>query len=120
MPYCCICGKPNVQDAVFCNYCGNQLNTLQRPRERQAVQYEIITLPHRYCKGTGKDTGPLIPAKCRTCDGTGKVSMKMESDAHLVTCSLCKGSGVDPSALLSAECPRCRGTGQVSQKIPII
>ena len=120
MPFCSGCGKPNVQDAAFCNYCGHSLNNLQRTGEQQAVHYKIVTLPHKYCKGTGKDTGPLIPIKCRTCDGTGEVSLKIESDARLVTCSLCKGSGVDPSALLDAECCRCHGTGKVAQKIPIL
>jgi DnaJ-class molecular chaperone len=114
MPFCSRCGKPNVQDASFCNYCGHQIS-----EQRAPPAYRIVTLRHAYCNGSGRDTEPLIPKTCQTCNGTGKVSLRIAESDRLVTCRICSGSGVDSrTAMRGVECKNCHGTGQVPEKVP--
>jgi len=119
MPFCNRCGKENPPDASFCNRCGFQITNINNTYG-QPTSYQIVELEHMFCGGSGKDTHRvLLPVKCQTCKGTGKVTLRIESTDQLVQCSNCGGSGVDDrSSLIGVECKRCFGTGKVPQKIP--
>ena len=117
MQFCSKCGKRNPSDVPLCNYCGFQISNY-KPNLVQAKEYEVVQLRHEYCDGTGVDHhSSLFGVKCRTCEGTGKVSIRLENKSLLVQCPICKGSGVDRrNSMRGVECKKCYGTGQTIQR----
>ena len=124
MPFCPRCGKENPQGALYCSSCGSQLSAPTTRveithRYERALTYKVVQVRHAYCDGKGIDYRPSpMGVKCQGCDGTGQVSLKVESTNSLVQCRCCKGTGVDHTvSLMGVECKRCHGTGLVPQKV---
>ena len=60
----------------------------------------------------------LMGIRCQTCEGTGKVSLRIDSTETLANCRQCNGTGVDhQTSLIGVECKRCHGTGKILQKV---
>jgi DnaJ-class molecular chaperone len=124
MPFCNRCGKPNLQDASFCSYCGSQIGMPQARFEatysfETAPTYKVVQLRHEYCEGTGIDfhNGPM-GIRCRTCGGEGALSIRIGSADSLSECQECGGSGVNQNiSMMGIECKKCHGTGKIAQKI---
>ena len=124
MPFCQKCGKQNSPEALYCNSCGNQLNTPTKRIEithkvESAPTYKMVQLRHAYCDGKGVDRrNSLIGVSCKGCEGSGYVSLNVESSSTLVECRNCDGTGVDHrNSFMGVECKPCHGTGKIPQRI---
>lgn len=124
MPFCPKCGNENPQGVVYCNSCGSPLSVPTTRveithRYERAQTYKVVHVRHAYCDGNGIDYRPSpMGVKCNGCDGTGQVSLKVESTSSLVECPCCEGTGVDHKvSLIGVECKSCHGIGLVPQRV---
>lgn len=69
------------------------------------------------CHGTGAKAG-TAPLKCKTCDGTGRLTRSRRDDKEhvliqqITVCPDCHGQG----STIEHPCPECRGRGRVERE----